>query len=227
MRVRRSVGGFTLLELLIAVALMAVLAVLSWRGLDAVLTARAQITRSSDDLQTLVVAFTQMDEDLRRSWPVRQLKLNEPSIQFRVSAQALAPSMEVIRQSVSGLEPTRLQRVSWRLRAGRLERGFAPWQNTDDLAAEARARAQTAGAVTDSEQEGERAGWVWQPVLENVAQWSISGYLENQDWLPAETLAVSLRAGRAAPGAVPVTGVLVRIVQQDGRVLQRVFPVRD
>ena len=36
-RSSRRTAGFTLIELLVAVALLAILAVLSWRGLDAVI----------------------------------------------------------------------------------------------------------------------------------------------------------------------------------------------
>ena len=72
---RRGTGGFTLIELLIAATLLAVLALLSWRGLDTVLTSRNRIAKASDELRFLTIAFAQMDEDLRKSWPVRLLKL--------------------------------------------------------------------------------------------------------------------------------------------------------
>ena len=48
LRSARGEAGFTLLELLIAVSLMAVLAVLGWRGLESVLTTRDRIVRASD-----------------------------------------------------------------------------------------------------------------------------------------------------------------------------------
>ena len=80
--VRRRARGFTLIELLIAAALLAVLAVLAWRGLDSVLASRQRIVAASDELRSLTLAFAQLDEDLRRSWPVRLLKLQTPSITF-------------------------------------------------------------------------------------------------------------------------------------------------
>src|SRR5690606_23428024 len=70
MRACRRTAGFTLLELLVAVALMAILAVLSWRGLDSVLASREHITAHTDETRAVSVLFSQLDEDLRRSWPL-------------------------------------------------------------------------------------------------------------------------------------------------------------
>ena len=56
--------GFTLIELLVACALMAVLALLSWRGLDSILQTRARLIVASDELRSLTLAFSQMDEDV-------------------------------------------------------------------------------------------------------------------------------------------------------------------
>ena len=42
---RRRAGGFTLLELLIAVTLMSALALMSWRALDSLIDARERITQ--------------------------------------------------------------------------------------------------------------------------------------------------------------------------------------
>jgi hypothetical protein len=83
----------------------------------------------------------------------------------------------------------------------------------------------------------------------------MQGWINGQGWIAAEALAGQLRgpgadvagAGAQAPpagdaqaggsGTPPVaankgdsamvTGLLVRIVRQDGEVLQRVFPVKD
>mgnify|MGYP000992520889 CR=1 FL=1 len=53
MRACRRTAGFTLLELLVAVALMAILAVLSWRGLDSVLASREHITAHTDETRAI------------------------------------------------------------------------------------------------------------------------------------------------------------------------------
>ena len=49
----RVAGGFTLIELLVAVALLAVLAILSWRGLDTVLQSRERLVTESNELRSL------------------------------------------------------------------------------------------------------------------------------------------------------------------------------
>ena len=126
--IHRRPAGFTLLEVLIAIALMAVLAVLGWRGLDSILITRERLTRSSDDLKALSVCFTQLEEDLRRAWPVRLLNLPAPPIGFAIAGpgDASAPLM-LLREPPAGMMAGTVQRVSYRLRAGVLERGFAPW----------------------------------------------------------------------------------------------------
>ena len=45
--------GFTLIELLVAVGLMALMATLSWRGIDGMTRAQAQMRQHSDQVLTL------------------------------------------------------------------------------------------------------------------------------------------------------------------------------
>ncbi|NIE66379.1 prepilin-type N-terminal cleavage/methylation domain-containing protein [Burkholderia sp. Ax-1719] len=58
-------SGFTLLELLVAVAILAVVAVLSWRGLDAIARGRDSISRSMADERVFAELFDQMRIDSR------------------------------------------------------------------------------------------------------------------------------------------------------------------
>jgi general secretion pathway protein J len=243
----RGARGFTLIELLIAAALLAVLAVLSWRGLDAVLASRRQIVASSDELRALMVAFSQLDEDLRRSWPVRLLKLPTPSIGFTVSGEQAVATLELLRESGAATEATQLQRVAWRLRDGRIERGFGAWSAVPGAGAAAGAAALPSGFGTGTGQasgtqagaEAGAGGLIWQPVLIGVASMQMQGWVSGQGWIAAESLAGQLRGGMdtAAGGTataptlgatVPrVTGLLVRVVRTDGRVMQRILPVTD
>lgn len=56
--------GFTLIELLVALAAMALMAGLSWRGLDGMVRAQAQIQQRADAVLTLQAGLTQWAADL-------------------------------------------------------------------------------------------------------------------------------------------------------------------
>ena len=61
---RSSTHGFTLIELLVAISLMALMAVLSWRGLDGISRAQTQMQQRSDDVQALQATLAQWGADL-------------------------------------------------------------------------------------------------------------------------------------------------------------------
>ncbi|WP_321786726.1 type II secretion system protein J [Paraburkholderia sp. J94] len=63
--VRKRARGFTLIELMVAVAILAVVAVLSWRGLDAIARGRDAISRSMADERVFAQLFDQMRIDAR------------------------------------------------------------------------------------------------------------------------------------------------------------------
>ena len=60
----RAHHGFTLIELLVALSIMAVMAVLSWRGLDGMTRAQAQVRQHSDQVLTLQAGLAQWGADL-------------------------------------------------------------------------------------------------------------------------------------------------------------------
>jgi len=64
MRPRRAHGGFTLVELMVALFALALLAILSWRGLDGMTRAQAQTASRSDEVLTLQVGLAQWAADL-------------------------------------------------------------------------------------------------------------------------------------------------------------------
>lgn len=57
-------SGFTLIELLVAITVMALLALLSWRGLDGMARAQAQTSQRADQVLTLQAGLTQWKVDL-------------------------------------------------------------------------------------------------------------------------------------------------------------------
>lgn len=210
MRARRAAsGGFTLIELLVAATLLAVLAVLSWRGLDAVLASRDRLAAASDELRSLTLAFAQLDEDLRRSWPVRLLRLPVPAIGFSVAGERAVPTLEIVRETTGALLPTQVQRVAWRLRDGVLERGFGAWVSPDGGASVTVAAARAlgpAGGVAGRAPDVPADTLVWQPVLANVSALQMQGWIDGQGWIAAEALAGQLPGSAPTPGAGPAAG---------------------
>ncbi|NLD68995.1 MAG: prepilin-type N-terminal cleavage/methylation domain-containing protein [Limnobacter sp.] len=228
----RTAAGFTILELLVAVTLLAVLAVLSWRGMAAVINGRDAIVERSDELRMLTTAMSQMEEDLRRSWPVRLLGLAQPTIGFSLGTDREPPALQLLREA-GGEGPTQVQNVSWRLRDGVLERGFSAWMLP----------------LPDSEAVV-APELTWQPLAAGVEALEFRGWLAGRGWIPAPTLATEQArdlaadaAARGAPGGVPggseggggapqlpgratITGVEMTMVRNGERIL-RVFAVAD
>ena len=69
----RRARGFTLVELLLALAIMAVLAVLSWRGLDGMTRAQAVTQAYTDQVLTVQAGLAQWGADLDAMIEVKEL----------------------------------------------------------------------------------------------------------------------------------------------------------
>src|SRR5262249_32651171 len=70
----RSSRGFTLIELLVAIAVMALLALMSWRGLDAMARAQAQNRERGDAILTLQATLAQWNADLDATVALNQIR---------------------------------------------------------------------------------------------------------------------------------------------------------
>ena len=95
--------GFTLIELLVAIGLMALMAALSWRGIDGMTRAQTQMRQHADDVLALQAALAQWGADLDAlatqpntaslDWDGRALRIlrhgNVPGEGLRVVAWAM------------------------------------------------------------------------------------------------------------------------------------------
>lgn len=192
--------GFTLLELMIAIALLSVVAVLSFRGLDSILNTRERIVEASDELRALTVSFAQIEEDMRRSWPSRLLNLGAPALSFAPGPIEGQSQLQLLRENTGAASRDRVQRVIYRVREGRLERGFGMWVR---------------GTTTTTET------MTWQPLLERVAAVQMRVWVEEQgNWIEAAGLA-------ALPNNPSVSGLELALARQNGERVIRVIAVRD
>ena len=237
------VRGFTLIELLVACALMAVLALLSWRGLDSILQTRERLMVASDELRSLTLAFSQMEEDVLRSWSVNLLKLNESQLRVGVSGQNNAQSLHLIREVSRSGFPTRVQRVVYEVRNNQLSRGFSEF-----------APAELAGRAGSAVGGGAVQSMIWQPILGGVRSITIRGWVDGRGWMDAANLSAvdqqrakleasadGAAAGAAAAGMTPaaqaardaalrqltLVGVEVVLERMDGQRFLRVLSVKD
>ena len=111
----RRARGFTLIELLVAISILAMVAVLGWRGLDGIVRARVSLTDQMETTRGMQLAFAQMQSDCEHMAGSRLLDR-------RPFLQAANDRLTLVRQSFVENEPMKLQVVSYRIRDGVLSR---------------------------------------------------------------------------------------------------------
>ncbi|MES2264763.1 MAG: prepilin-type N-terminal cleavage/methylation domain-containing protein [Pseudomonadota bacterium] len=107
--------GFTLVELLVAIAVLAIVAVLGWRGLDGIIRSRKALTEQMEQTRGIQLAFAQLQSDLEQLADKRILN-------GRQNMLADANRVTFMRTAFAEGEATRLQVVSYRIRDGVLTR---------------------------------------------------------------------------------------------------------
>ena len=133
-------SGFTLVELLVAITILAIVAVLGWRGLDGIVRARVALTDNLDQTRAMQLSFAQMQSDCARVVP-RSLTPRHAPV---VADQA---RLMMVRYVNVEDQPTRLQVVTYRVRDGMLtRRESVPTRDMVELDAAWRA----AGADSDA-----------------------------------------------------------------------------
>jgi len=113
-RVHRQ-RGFTLIELLLAISILAIIAVLGWRGLDSIVRSRETLTAGMDQTRGLQLAFAQMQSDCENI-------ADNTLLRNRAFLQAEDNRITLVRLVMAENQPTRLQVVSYRVRDGVLTR---------------------------------------------------------------------------------------------------------
>ena len=202
---RSSLHGFTLIELLVAISLMALMAVLSWRGLDGISRAQTQLQQRSDDVQTLQATLGQWGADL----DAMTEQPNLPSLDWDGRA------MRILRRGSAG-PGEGLHVVAWALRnvdgVGQWLRWQSPELRSRGELDQAWQKAQV-WAQTPSDEDRRRE-------VRTVAldAWQIFYYRGNAWTNPLSSAGVAERTAEANPAAAPVAEapVLVSEATPDG-----------
>lgn len=191
---RRDARGFTLIELLVAIAVMALLALVSWRGLDGMARAQALNRERGDAVLTLQAALAQWTADLDATMALSQTRaIDWDGRVLRLTRRSTDSALPVVYV------------VAWTQRAdaagvAHWYRWQSPglttrpeWQQSWDRAA-AWGQDSSAGSSSNNELRGVELGLV------PLQAWQLF-YFRNDSWSPAVG-AAALGAGTQLPDGV-------------------------
>lgn len=131
-------NGFTLIEMLIAIGILAMIAVLGWRSMDGMIRSRTALTDSMQQLRALQRSLAQMQDDCAH--------LAVPDEIGSAGALQIQPDrLALIRNVFAPDQPTMLQAVVWYVAGGVLKRRVSPVSR--DLPALRRFLQQAAGGT--------------------------------------------------------------------------------
>jgi general secretion pathway protein J len=192
--------GFSLVELLVAMAVLAVLASVSFRGLNSILEAEAHVQSETRRWNDVAVVIAHMARDLSLAVP-RAVRDDIGGVRAAMTIERAmneAQSQLVVTRLGDGdsaSPQSDLRRIGYRLRAGTLE--YLVWPSTD-------AAPNTAPTVN--------------PLLEDVGDVQWRALSQEGSWTSVWP------AGQKA-NALP-RAVEAQIVLAGGRRITRIFPLR-
>ena len=209
-RLSRSAAGraartrqraFTLIELLVAITVLAIVAVLGWRGLDSIVRARANITDHIEQTRAMQLTFAQLESDCANIAPA-SLVADRPVL------LAADDRVLLVRTVFGDDEPTRVQVVAWRYVDGRLARWESPatrelavldaaWRTAMDEVGSRDSIVMQAGIAAMSVRTWRDNGTAWRAASEGTAPVSTPAGVPS----PVTGLEVSLEL-REHPGAL-------------------------
>jgi general secretion pathway protein J len=118
---RHGRHGFTLLELLVAISIMAIVSIISWRGLSSLIATRDRLSPENDEVRSLLTGFGQMQLDLAQAVSPMVMPLGATSV--RVTVIDAAPMLQILRLAAPQPDgASAIQRVVYSVQDGKLVR---------------------------------------------------------------------------------------------------------
>ncbi|MFM2054809.1 MAG: hypothetical protein RL456_2846 [Pseudomonadota bacterium] len=173
---RQASAGFTLVEVMVALFVLAMMAAMAWQGLDAVTRSREITQARMERTLRLQSAMGQWEADLRELVDTQMV----PGLNFD------GATLRLTRR-----QPEGVQVVAWTLRGGTVHRWSSPTATTLDTLQEAWMRSH--------QLLGSEPGTL--PMLEGVQQWQLFVFLmSSNSWSNAQSSG-DLATSEPAPAA--------------------------
>jgi general secretion pathway protein J len=199
--------GFTLLELLITIGVLAILSLLSWRGLESLVGTRDRLLPRGADLRAQLAVFGQLERDLAQAAPPALTGSRSATVQVSGNSDGQVLEIQRLRPSAA-TGAAQLQTVRYRVQEGKLLRQTA------------RADTSAAGAAGDEAPTPLAAV----TLLDAVRTVRFRLWREGSGWLePGADTTTRV----PVPGQSPLNppGVEVLLERPDGSLLRRVLLV--
>ena len=112
-----------MLELLVAVSILAVVGVIAWRGLSSLTATRDRLAPQNDDVHALLAGFGQIERDLAQV-PTNVSLFALPTQAVRVFVADGQPALQILRlaRSPDGSPAAAMQMVFYQVLDGQLQR---------------------------------------------------------------------------------------------------------